>query len=588
MEKQEFKFCTKCGTKMSKNVKFCTVCGAAFCDNNITESMPKKAEDTTGTRTNQVRDGNENIRNTGFGPEEIIIEKNIEYYKTWFAKIKNGKKSKINWASFWLSLYHAAYRNVWKEWFKETGVYFIISWGVLLIGSILCVTMMGATGVKIFIGGFVISAIMGIVYFVKQIIFSIKFNQIYYDHVEQKIKNGDIKTDLSISRIIIISAIVLVASICTGMAMGGAVPVAMLVTAAGMGADQEEMYTEMQLEEDFAVTTESEVINADLKTGTYIYDDGSSIYSRAIVSEDTTGLRIDISVMGYGGHEQGMASGYLKAVDNNEYSCIDENGSGSFILIQTEEGFAIASSPTVGTEMMFTNIDGNYMYESSKVEKTTEGNLAEEELLFDESEYILPYSDTRYLTEEDVAGLSEDEIRIALNEIYARHGRIFQSEDLNAHFSSKSWYEPKYSAEEFSAIESSIMNEYEKKNIEFLAEVRDGKSGSGQAFEENWMYGMYYLDLGEGGITAEIGYYTDSGEDYLSLSGSYLDSYGEFSGTITHLDDGTMLASNEFAESVRLEYNGKDQIEILSADNTGGMDFPGFEGVYQKTEDFPR
>ena len=206
----------------------------------------------------------------------------------------------------------------------------------------------------------------------------------------------------------------------------------------------------------------------------------------------------------------------------------------------------------------------------------------------DTSEYILPYSNTRYLTEEDVKGLGKDEIRIALNEIYARHGRIFQSEDLNAHFSSKSWYEPKYSAEEFSAVESSIMNDYEKKNIEFLAEIRDGNTGAGQAFEENWMYGMYYMDLGEGGITAEIGYYSDSGEDYISLSGSYLDSYGEFTGTITHLSDGTMLASSEYEESVRFEYNGKDQIEILSADNTGGMDFPGFEGVYQKTEDFPR
>mgnify|MGYP000018368440 CR=1 FL=1 len=225
--------------------------------------------------------------------------------------------------------------------------------------------------------------------------------------------------------------------------------------------------------------------------------------------------------------------------------------------------------------------------QSSEMIMETE-SMTESENSFETSEYILPDSNTRYLTEGDVEGLSKDEIRIAINEIYARHGRMFQTEDLNAYFSSKSWYEPKYSAEEFSAIESSIMNDYEKKNIEFLAEVRDGKSGSGQAFEEDWMYGMYYLDLGEGGITAEIGYYIDSGEDYLSLSGSYLDSYGEFSGTITHLDDGTMLASSEFEESVRFEYNGKDQIEILSADNTGGMDFPGFEGVYQKTEDFPR
>ena len=240
-------------------------------------------------------------------------------------------------------------------------------------------------------------------------------------------------------------------------------------------------------------------------------------------------------------------------------------------------------------EPMGDTVSGN-VHSAGTAEEVETTDAVEAELgnKIDTSEYILSDSDTRYLTEEDVAGLGEDEIRIALNEIYARHGRKFQSEDLNAHFSSKSWYEPKYSAEEFSAIESSIMNDYEKKNIEFLAEVRDGKSGSGQGFEEGWMYGMYYLDLGEGGITAEIGYYTDSGEDYLSLYGSYLDSSGEFSGTILHLDDGTMLASSEFEESVRFEYNGKDQIEILSADNTGGMDFPGFEGVYQKTEDFPR
>lgn len=113
------------------------------------------------------------------------------------------------------------------------------------------------------------------------------------------------------------------------------------------------------------------------------------------------------------------------------------------------------------------------------------------------------------------------------------------------------------------------------------------KNGSEQEFEENWMYGTYYMDLGEGGITAEVGCYTDSGKDYLSLTGSYMDSYGEFTGTITYLEDGTMSASSEFAENVHFTYNGKDPIEILSSDNTGGMNFPGFEGIYQKTEDFP-
>lgn len=397
MENQEFKFCTKCGAKMPENAKFCTACGAPFGGgNNITENIPRKVEDSLGRKTNQVKDGNENRKNVGLSPEEIIVEKNIEYYREWFTKIKNGKKSKINWASFWLNLYHAAYRNVWKEWFKATGVYLIISWAALLIGSVICLVMMEATGGKIFIGSFVISVIMGIVYLVKQIMFSIKFNKIYCDHVEQKIKKGDIKTDLSISRTVIISTIFLAISMCTGMITSSAAPIAMLVTTVSMSLEQEEVYTEEQMEEDFATITESETITAetntlpviaDLKTGTYIYDDGNSIYSTAVVSEDINGLRIDISAMGYGGHEQGMASGYLEAVDDEEYSCLDESGFGSFILIQTEEGFAIISAPAEGMEMMFSNIDGNYVYESSEVEETTEGNFAEEESYY-EPEYI--------------------------------------------------------------------------------------------------------------------------------------------------------------------------------------------------------
>ncbi len=42
-------------------------------------------------------------------------------------------------------------------------------------------------------------------------------------------------------------------------------------------------------------------------------------------------------------------------------------------------------------------------------------------------DYILPESNSRYLTDADVAGLSLKEINYAKNEIYARHGRKFDS-----------------------------------------------------------------------------------------------------------------------------------------------------------------
>lgn len=57
------------------------------------------------------------------------------------------------------------------------------------------------------------------------------------------------------------------------------------------------------------------------------------------------------------------------------------------------------------------------------------------------SEYVLKDSSSRYLTKDDLRGLSADECRLARNEIYARHGRKFDDEGLQSHFNSCSWYQ---------------------------------------------------------------------------------------------------------------------------------------------------
>lgn len=57
-----------------------------------------------------------------------------------------------------------------------------------------------------------------------------------------------------------------------------------------------------------------------------------------------------------------------------------------------------------------------------------------------DEDYILPYSSVRELTDDDLRGLTKDELRIARNEIYARYGRQFNDESLNNYFNSKSWY----------------------------------------------------------------------------------------------------------------------------------------------------
>ncbi len=70
---------------------------------------------------------------------------------------------------------------------------------------------------------------------------------------------------------------------------------------------------------------------------------------------------------------------------------------------------------------------------------------------------------TRRLTEEDLSGLSKEELRIARNEIYARHGYMFKSADLKEYFGSKSWYQPI-----FNETSSLDLNEYELYNVDFI------------------------------------------------------------------------------------------------------------------------
>ncbi len=55
---------------------------------------------------------------------------------------------------------------------------------------------------------------------------------------------------------------------------------------------------------------------------------------------------------------------------------------------------------------------------------------------------ILPQSDDRPLESSDFMGLTNWELTLARNEIYARHGRPFQNPDIRKHFEQMDWYSP--------------------------------------------------------------------------------------------------------------------------------------------------
>lgn len=85
-------------------------------------------------------------------------------------------------------------------------------------------------------------------------------------------------------------------------------------------------------------------------------------------------------------------------------------------------------------------------------------------------EYFFPDSDSRYLTDEDLAPYSYDQLELAKNEIYARHGRQFVTQRIADYFNSKSWYQGTIDPETFDAQQDSIFNEYEIANIQKIDE----------------------------------------------------------------------------------------------------------------------
>jgi hypothetical protein len=72
--------------------------------------------------------------------------------------------------------------------------------------------------------------------------------------------------------------------------------------------------------------------------------------------------------------------------------------------------------------------------------------------------FIFADSDRRLLGEDELKGLSVTELRVARNEIYARHGRFFVDQNLANYFSQFSWYHPRQVDVDLSPLETTNVN----------------------------------------------------------------------------------------------------------------------------------
>lgn len=96
----------------------------------------------------------------------------------------------------------------------------------------------------------------------------------------------------------------------------------------------------------------------------------------------------------------------------------------------------------------------------------------------DESNYyILPQSSQRLLTYVDIENFTKQDMMLARNEIFARHGRKFNDEDIRTYFEAQSWYNGTIAPEDFS---TSVLSAVEQQNIDFIKQYEDGLNGVSQ------------------------------------------------------------------------------------------------------------
>lgn len=125
--------------------------------------------------------------------------------------------------------------------------------------------------------------------------------------------------------------------------------------------------------------------------------------------------------------------------------------------------------------------------------------------------YVIPDSTSRYITPGEIKMMTLQEICYAKNEIFARHGRIFQSQELKDFFNSKSWYYGSVSPNNFSY---SVFNSFETANVEALQTAENERQAGGYVLDQPG-YDIYAVSNSILNTSSDYIFY-DSDSRYLS------------------------------------------------------------------------
>ncbi len=165
-----------------------------------------------------------------------------------------------------------------------------------------------------------------------------------------------------------------------------------------------------------------------------------------------------------------LKNGVAKFSFSNEYG---NEGTGNIKL--GTESIKVELVTTVEAEEEALSMDlRQTLTRTSAIDSSQDNNENGYENTVDTTDdYIFPESSDVYLDESALYNYTPDELMLGRNEIYARHGRIFDDPEIQAYFESKSWYEGTITGDEFDSQVDLIFNEYEKENVETIRQVEE-------------------------------------------------------------------------------------------------------------------
>lgn len=121
-----------------------------------------------------------------------------------------------------------------------------------------------------------------------------------------------------------------------------------------------------------------------------------------------------------------------------------------------QQNLAAAASDTIITSVTGEMADNSNGYNSSS--DSYNGNNRKVVVTAELDDAVMQ----RELTESDLNGLSQWQLKLLRNEVFARHGYIFQTTDMQLVFSQYSWYTPEYNDV------NDLLSDTERYNVTFI------------------------------------------------------------------------------------------------------------------------